>query len=109
NPDKRFAGKTFEDYLNQGTLAAVNAVEKATGEHELNVIGFCLGGTLTATTLGYLAAKNDTRIASMTFFATLIDFSEAGELEVFIDEAQVERLEKRMQERGYLEGSEMAT
>ena len=109
NPDERFAGKTFEDYLNQGPLAALDAVEQATGEREVNVIGFCLGGTLTATALGYLAKKGDTRVASTTFFATLIDFAEAGELEVFIDEGQVEALEKRMKERGYLEGSEMAT
>ena len=74
NPDARFAGKTFEDYLNEGPLAALDAVERATGEREVNVIGFCLGGTLLATALGYLAAKGDTRVASATFFATLIDF-----------------------------------
>src|SRR5688572_28512715 len=109
NPDARFAGKTYEDYLNDGPLAALGAIERATGEREVNVIGFCLGGTLLATALAYLAAKGDTRVHSATFFATLIDFGEAGELEVFIDEAQVEALEKRMEERGYLEGSEMAT
>jgi len=109
NPDARFADKTFEDYLNGGPLAALDAVERATGEREVNVIGFCLGGTLLATALGYLAAKGDTRVASATFFATLIDFKNAGELEVFIDEGQVQALEKRMKERGYLEGSEMAT
>ena len=109
NPDARFAAKTFEDYLNEGTLAAIDAVERATGEHEMNLIGFCLGGTLTASTLAHLAAKGDGRVKSATFFATLLDFQEAGELEVFIDEHQVEALEKRMQERGYLEGSEMAT
>ena len=109
NPDARFAAKTFEDYVNEGTLAAIDAVERATGEREMNLIGFCLGGTLTAATLGHLAAKGDARVKSATFFATLIDFQEAGELEVFIDEKQVEALEKRMQERGYLEGAEMAT
>jgi len=109
NPDARFAGKTFEDYLNQGPLAALDAVERATGEREVNLIGFCLGGTLLATALGHLAAKGDTRVNSATFFATLLDFEEAGELEVFVDERQVEALEKRMEERGYLEGAEMAT
>jgi polyhydroxyalkanoate synthase len=84
-------------------------VELATGEREINVIGFCLGGTLLATALGYLASTGDKRVKSATFFATLIDFQRPGELEVFIDEAQVEALEKRMEERGYLEGSEMAT
>jgi polyhydroxyalkanoate synthase len=109
NPDARFAGKTFENYLNDGPLAALKAVERATGEREVNVIGFCLGGTLVATALGYLAAKGEKRVKSATFFATLLDFQSPGELEVFIDEPQVEALEKRMQERGYLEGSEMAT
>jgi len=109
NPDEKLAHKRFEDYLTEGTLAALEAVEKVTGEREVNAIGYCLGGTLLACTLGYLEEKRDARIASATFFASMIDFEEAGELEVFIDEKQVAALEKRMQERGYLEGSEMAT
>lgn len=109
NPDARHAGKTFEDYLNQGTLAAVDAALKASGAQELNLVAFCLGGTLAASALGYLAAKHQKRIASTTFLATLIDFNQAGELQVFIDEQQIAALEKRMNERGYLEGSEMAT
>jgi polyhydroxyalkanoate synthase len=109
NPDASHARKTFEDYLNEGTLAAIDAALKATGERDLNLIGFCLGGTLVAATLGYLAAKNDKRVVSVTYFATLIDFARPGELEVFIDEQQVAALEKRMDKRGYLEGSEMAT
>ena len=109
NPDARFADKTFEDYLNQGPLAALQAIERATGEREANVIGFCLGGTLLATALGYLASRGEKRVKSATFFATLLDFARPGELEVFVDEQQVEALEKRMGERGYLEGSEMAT
>jgi len=109
NPDEKLSHKRFEDYLAEGTLAALDAIVKATGEREVNAIGYCLGGTLLACTLGYLAAKRDARIASATFFASMIDFKEAGELEVFIDEQQVAALEKRMQERGYLEGSEMAT
>jgi polyhydroxyalkanoate synthase len=109
NPDARFAGKTFENYLNEGPRAALDAIELATGEREVNVVGFCLGGTLLASALGYLAATGEKRVKSATFLATLIDFQRPGELEVFIDEAQVEALEKRMEERGYLEGSEMAT
>jgi polyhydroxyalkanoate synthase subunit PhaC len=109
NPDETLAHKRFEDYLTEGTLAALDAIGQATGEREVNVAGYCLGGTLLACTLGYLAAKGDERIASATFFASLLDFSEAGELEVFIDEQQVAALEKRMEKRGYLEGSEMAT
>jgi len=107
NPDAKLAHKDFEDYLSEGTLAALDAIEKATGEKSVNVIGYCLGGTLLAATLGYLAAKKDKRIASATFMTALIDFSAAGELEVFIDEAQVSSLEKKMAERGFLEGSEM--
>jgi polyhydroxyalkanoate synthase len=108
NPDAKLAHKRFEDYLSEGVIAALDAIEQATGEREANVIGYCLGGTLLATALSYLAAKKDERIASATFLASMIDFAEAGELEVFIDEKQVTALEKRMQERGYLEGSEMA-
>ncbi len=107
NPDARLAGKDFEDYMLEGTLAALDAIAKATGEKEVNAVGYCLGGTLLAATLGYMAAKKDKRIASATFMASLLDFSHAGELEVFIDEAQVASLEKKMNERGYLEGSEM--
>ena len=109
NPDASFAQKTFDDYLLDGPLAALDAITLATGEREVNAIGFCLGGTLIASALGYMAATKDTRINSATFFATMIDFDEAGELEVFIDEQQVTNLEKKMREQGYLEGSDMAT
>ena len=109
NPDEKLAHKNFEDYLTEGTLAALAAIEKATGEPDANVIGYCLGGTLLAATLGHLAAKKEKRIASATFMTSLIDFTAAGELEVFIDENQVASLERKMNERGYLEGSEMAS
>ncbi len=109
NPDERLAAKTFEDYMFEGPLAALDAIERATGESRVNVIGYCLGGTLLASTLAYMAAKKDNRIATATYLVTLTDFTEPGELGVFIDEAQLESLEERMEERGYLEGSEMAT
>jgi polyhydroxyalkanoate synthase len=108
NPDEKLAGKDFEDYLTEGTLAALNAVERATGEKEVNAIGYCLGGTLLAAMLAFMAAKKDHRIVSGTFMTSLVDFTRAGELEVFIDEQQVASLERKMSERGYLEGSEMA-
>jgi polyhydroxyalkanoate synthase len=108
NPDEKLAHKNFEDYVTEGLLAALDAVEKATGEKDVNAIGYCLGGTLLAATLAWLAVKKQKRIASATFMTSLIDFSAAGELEVFIDEEQVSSLEKKMNERGYLEGSEMA-
>jgi polyhydroxyalkanoate synthase len=109
NPDARFAGKGFEDYMTEGPLAALDAIEKATGEKQVNAIGYCLGGTLLGATIAYMSAKKDKRIASATFFVSLLDFSIPGELGVFIDEAQVEALERRMKERGYLEGAEMAS
>ncbi len=109
NPDARLALKDFEDYLREGPLAALDAVERATGERAVNFIGYCLGGTLLGCTLAYLAARGERRVQCATFFASLLDFSEPGELGVFIDEATVENLERRMNERGYLEGSEMAS
>jgi polyhydroxyalkanoate synthase len=101
--------KGFDDYMTEGTARrARRHLLKQTGENEVNVIGYCLGGTLLGSTLGYIAAKKDKRIASATFFVCLLDFSIPGELGVFIDEQQVASLEKKMAERGYLEGSEMA-
>ena len=108
NPDGRYAEKTFEDYMFEGPLAALDAIGQAAGENRINIIGYCLGGTLLGATLAWMAEKGDARAASATFLASLLDFSIPGELGVFIDEAQVENLERRMQERGYLEGSEMA-
>ncbi|QSI77318.1 class I poly(R)-hydroxyalkanoic acid synthase [Niveibacterium microcysteis] len=108
NPDEKLAQKGFDDYVKEGVLAAVDAIEQQTGEKEINAAAYCLGGTLLATTLAYMAAKKDKRIASATFFTTLTDFSQPGELGVFIDEGQVTSLEKKMAERGYLEGTEMA-
>ncbi len=109
NPDRELAMKTFEDYMFEGTLAALDAIKDATGEDKVNVVGYCIGGTLLATTLAYLAAKKDDRIKSATFFTTMVDFEEAGDLGVFIDDSSLKNLEDKMNERGYLEGSEMAT
>ncbi|MEE8507283.1 MAG: alpha/beta fold hydrolase, partial [Kiloniellales bacterium] len=109
NPDEKLADKTFEDYMMDGPLAALEAIGKATGETEFNVIGYCLGGTLLACTLAYMAVKKDTRIKSATFLVSMTDFTEAGELGVFIDEEQLTALEEKMNRKGYLEGAEMAT
>ncbi|MBI3506739.1 MAG: class I poly(R)-hydroxyalkanoic acid synthase, partial [Proteobacteria bacterium] len=109
NPDSELAEKTFDNYMSEGPLAALDAIEKATGEKACNVIGYCLGGTLMASTLAYMAAKGDKRVLSATFFTTMVDFEEAGELSVFIDEEQLAALEEKMHERGYLDGADMAT
>ncbi len=108
NPDERLAKKSFDDYLLEAAMVAVDKVCEQTGEKEINAAAYCLGGTLLAATLAYMTAKKDKRIASATFFTTMIDFSIPGELGVFIDEQQVSSLEKKMAERGFLEGSEMA-
>jgi polyhydroxyalkanoate synthase len=109
NPDEKLAEKGFEDYMTEGYLAALDAIEAATGERVVNAIGYCLGGTLLGCTLAYMAAKGDDRIRSATFFVSMLDFAESGELGVFIDEEQLRALEGKMNKRGYLEGSEMAT
>ena len=109
NPDERLAEKGFEDYMRQGPLAALDAMEQATGEREANVIGYCLGGTLLASTLAYMTAKRDRRVKSATYFVTMVDFAEAGELSVFIDEEQLHALEERMGKKGYLEARDMHT
>jgi len=108
NPDRRLAHKRFEDYMLEGPLAALTAIEAAAGEREVNAIGYCLGGTLLAATLAYLAAQNDGRIRSATYLGTLVDFTDVGDMAVFIDEEQLAVLEKRMRRRGYLEGRDMA-
>ena len=109
NPDESLAEKRFEDYLLEGTVAALDAIEQATGEKEVNAVGYCLGGTLLATTLAYLAAKGDKRLKSSTFFTTMLDFTDVGELSVFVDEEQLQLIEDYMDKKGYLEGSQMAT
>jgi polyhydroxyalkanoate synthase subunit PhaC len=109
NPDEHLAAKTFTDYMLEGPLVALDAIEQATGERDANVIGYCLGGTLLASTLAYMAVKRDNRIKSATYLVTMVDFAEAGELSVFIDEEQLSALEERMNTKGYLEGRDMAT
>jgi len=108
NPDERLADKGFDDYMRDGILAAVDAIELATGEREVNAIGYCLGGTLLGCTLAAMAARDDDRIKSATFFVSMLDFRESGEINVFIDEEQLRALEERMNRQGYLEGSAMA-
>ncbi|HLY57377.1 MAG TPA: class I poly(R)-hydroxyalkanoic acid synthase [Stellaceae bacterium] len=108
NPDGHLAEKGFDDYMADGILAALDAIRRATGEPDVNVIGYCIGGTLLATTLAYMAKQGDRRIASATYFTTLVDFTEAGELGVFIDEDQIRALEAKMAEHGVLDGADMA-
>jgi len=108
NPDARQRDKSFEDYIREGIFAALDAIKDATGEEHASAIGYCVGGTLLSVALALMAQENDGRIESATLFAAQTDFSEAGELRVFIDEEQISTLEAKMAEKGYLEGSQMA-
>ncbi|MEQ9346729.1 MAG: class I poly(R)-hydroxyalkanoic acid synthase [Thalassospira sp.] len=108
NPDSELAEKSFEDYAKDGILAALDLIEQATGEKEVNAIGYCLGGTLLSSTLAYMAKTGDDRIKSATFFTTLMDFEKSGELSVFVDDEQIKSLENKMSKDGYLDGRDMS-
>ncbi|MBZ6075035.1 class I poly(R)-hydroxyalkanoic acid synthase [Microvirga sp. WGZ8] len=108
NPGLEHAGKDFESYMREGIFAALDAIETSTGEKKVTAIGYCVGGTLLAATLAYMAAKKDKRIDSATFFTAQVDFTYAGDLKVFVDKDRVSALEASMKKRGYLEGSHMA-
>jgi polyhydroxyalkanoate synthase len=109
NPNERQQHKDFSDYMLEGPLAALDVIKRATGESDVTAIGYCVGGTLLALTLAYMAAKGDRRITSATLFTAQVDFTHAGDLKVFVDEGQITALERHMKERGYLEGKSMAT
>jgi polyhydroxyalkanoate synthase len=108
NPDKSLGAKTWEDYMKEGPLTAMDVIEKATGEMKVHTMGYCVGGTLLATTLAWLAEKRRQRVTSATFLAAQVDFTHAGDLLVFVDEGQISALERDMQESGVLEGAKMA-
>jgi len=108
NPDSRHAAKDWEAYVEEGIDFALETVEKATGEKQVNAIGYCVGGTLLAAALALHASRKDRRIASATFLTTQVDFTLAGDLKVFVDEEQLAAVEKQMKKVGYLEGSKMA-
>ncbi len=109
NPDERHATKDWEAYAREGIGFALDIVEQATGEREVNAIGYCVGGTLLAATLALHAAEGDDRIRSATLFTTQVDFTHAGDLKVFVDEDQISQIEQNMSVTGYLDGSKMAT
>ncbi|MGY8705184.1 class I poly(R)-hydroxyalkanoic acid synthase [Bradyrhizobium sp. 18BD] len=108
NPDKRLGNKSWEDYMKEGPLTAMDVIEKVTGEMKVHTAGYCVGGTMLATTLAWLAEKRRQRVSSATFFAAQVDFTHAGDLLVFVDEEQIAALEHDMKAAGVLEGSKMA-
>ena len=110
NPGPELKHKTFVDYIHQGLFAALDAVEQATGEKDVDAIGYCIGGTMLSTALALMAKRKDKRIKSATFFTAQADFEEAGDLLLFTDEAQLDALEQQMDAAGgVLEGRAMAT
>jgi poly[(R)-3-hydroxyalkanoate] polymerase subunit PhaC len=108
NPDKSLGAKTWEDYMKEGPLAAMDAIERVTGEMKVHTMGYCVGGTLLATTLAWLAEKRRVRVTSATFLAAQVDFTHAGDLLVFVDEDQISAIERDMRASGVLEGAKMA-
>lgn len=108
NPGPSLRNKGFEDYMLEGPLAAIDAIEQATGQKEVNIISYCIGGTLTASTLAYMAANNDKRVKSATYMATLQDFTDPGEIGVFLNEATYKGIEKQLDRDGYLDGRAMS-
>lgn len=108
NPDQRHATKSFDDYMLEGPLSAFRVASEITGEEKVHTIGYCVGGTLLVVTLAYMAAKGIDNVQTATFFTTQVDFTYAGDLKVFVDEEQIQTLEKRMAQTGYLEGKQMA-
>ena len=108
NPDSSFADKGFDDYMLEGPFAALEAIERATGEREVNAVGYCLGGILLSALSAWLHAKGDTRLASTTYLATMVDFSDVGPVGVFIDEDGLPALEAAISAQGYLSGRQVA-
>lgn len=109
NPDERHAAADFGSYMRDGVIAALDAVLEITGEKAAHTMGYCVGGTMLAVTLAWLAARQDQRVASATFLTTQVDFTHAGDLKVFVDEEQIRAVEEVMQRLGYLPGSKMAS
>jgi polyhydroxyalkanoate synthase len=108
NPDARHRDKDFEAYLEEAVFAALDVIRKATGETNVHALGYCVGGTLLAIALALMARRQDRRIVSATFFTAQTDFTDAGDLKVFIDEEQIRQVEESMAEKGYLDGAKMA-
>ena len=109
NPTEELRHKDFTSYMMDGPLAALEAIKTDIGIQKVNAIGYCLGGTLLSATLAYAAKKNMDSFASATFFTTLVDFEKAGELSVFVDEDQIQAIERKMRDKGFLDGAEMAS
>jgi polyhydroxyalkanoate synthase len=109
NPDQSLAGTTWDDYVEQGAIRALDATRAITGQDKVNVFGFCVGGTIAATALAVLAARGQKPAASLSLFTTLLDFSDTGVLDVFVDETQVKLREQQLSRGGLMPGRDLAT
>ncbi len=109
NPDEAIQDKGWDDYIGEGPLRAIEVVREITGARQINALGFCVGGTILGTALAVLAARREKPVASATFLTTLLDFSETGVLDLFIDENFVKMREAQMGKRGLLKGQELAS
>ncbi len=109
NPNEAQAQKSFEHYMREGIMESLDAIHEITGEKQVNATGYCVGGTLLSVTLAYMGATDDDRIASATLFTTQVDFTNAGDLKVFVDEEQLKVMEEQMAAKGYLDGKKMAS
>lgn len=108
NPNSKHANIDFEDYMKHGILEALDVVENITGEKQTNLIGYCIGGTLLASTLSYLTKKKqDKRVKSATFLTTLLDFKESGDLKILIDDVQIKTIDEQMAQKGYLDANSL--
>mgnify|MGYP001319533350 FL=1 len=108
NPKQDLAEIDFDDYGTEGFLEAVNIVASESETGRLNALGYCIGGTLLGAMLGYMASKNDNRVSGATFLTTMLDFNEPGDLGVFVNERNINVIEKRLDDRGFLSGEDMA-
>ena len=109
NPDESLGDVTWDEYISEGTIPAIEVVKEISGAKKINGVSWCIGGTMLATTIAVLAAKRKKPFATVTFFTTLLDFSDPGELGVFIDESQVQQFEHKLKEGGVMPGKQLAT
>lgn len=108
NPDASYATTTFDDYLQEGFIAATDAMMSITKQPKINAVGYCIGGAMLGCAAAILNAKGDTRLNSVAFLNALLDYSDTGDINVFIDEAQIQKLEAKMKTEGTLDGRDMA-
>jgi polyhydroxyalkanoate synthase len=109
NPDQAMAGTTWDDYIEKGAIRAIEVTREISGQPKANVFGFCVGGTIAATALAVLAARGQKPAASLSLLTTLLDFSDTGVLDIFVDETQVAQREQKLARGGLMPGRDLAT